>query len=244
MDTASPLRRLYLGYLSRMYALMHGLSKRNVLGMRLATLARWLPILVFAFGWWRNWAPWLLVALLFAIVWLNYSLWRARRDNYSRFVPGKDLLMAASRPEPLPPNQKITLLATGPFSVTGRESQLLLSPASYWRVPLGDHIVMAEEAPGRYLYQFFDGATLQDVRSGWILNGREPLESVAVTFLARWGPEYTQFGQLHGRSPDEGEASPKRVTIYLTAEDANDQRAVWHSIVHEARQARQPAHAA
>ena len=151
-----------------------------------------------------DWPSPVMVTLLLFVVWINYSLWRARRDNYSRFVPLSSNLQQAPTQPALPPNQRLTVRATGLFSVSGRESRLLLRPAHYWRVPLGDHIIMAEEGPGKFLYQFFDAHSLQELREGLLLFGPQPAATLAVSFLARWGPEYTRFGQVYEAGDHEG----------------------------------------
>ncbi len=240
MEALSPVSRLYYAYLSRMYALMYALSRRSFLGIRLATGARWLPIIALLVGWVMDWPSPVMIALLLFIVWINYSLWRARRDNYNRFVP------FSSGPPPelteavLPPNQRLVVRATGLFSVSGRENRLLLRPAQYWRVPLGDHIIMAEEEPGKFLYQFFDAHSLQELREGLLLFGPQPAVSLAVSFLARWGPEYTRFGQVYEAGDHDGPPA-KRVTIYLSTEDEALRRLIRETIISDARAARTAA---
>ena len=241
MDSVSPLRRLYYGYLSRAYALMHALNHRSFLGIRLSSLLRWLPILILLYGWLRRWPLALLIALVVLVIWINYSLWRAKRDNYNRFVPDGSSLMGTSELEPLPPNRKVNVQASGLFSVSGRENHLLLRPAEYWRVPLGEHVIMVEELPGKYLYQFFSAQSLQDVRGGWLLFGSRPFETLAITFLARWGPEYTRFGQLYEDGADDDLQPPKRITVYLSIPDEVVRRAVWQTIVNDARRVRSEA---
>lgn len=237
MEALSPIQRLYYATLSRMYALMYALSRRSFLGIRLATWARWLPIVALLVGWVRDWPSPVMIGLLLFIVWLNYSLWRAGRDNYNRFVP----LPSGPPPETteavLPPNQRLAVRVTGLFSVSGRENRLLLRPAQYWRVPLGDHIIMAEEETGKYLYQFFDAQSLQELREGLLLFGPHPKASLAVSFLAHWGPEYTRFGQVHEAGDHEGPPA-KRVTIYLSADDETIRRLIRETIVSDARAAR------
>ena len=237
MDSLSPLRRVYYSYLSRMYALLYAMSRRSFLGMRLSTLARWLPILALLVGLIADWPLPVMIGLLLVTIWIHYSFWRAKRDNYNRFIAHSAPPPAGQAMEPLPPNRKLPVRATGLFSVSGRENSLLLRPAHYWRVPLGDHVVMAEEDPGKYLYQFFDGRTLQEVQPGWLLFGARPVESLAVTFLARWGPEYTRFGPSH-ETGNDGLPPPKRVTVYLSAEDETVQRTIHQTIVEDARQTR------
>ena len=237
MENVSPWRRPYLGYLSRAYALMNALNRRSFLGIRLKSLARWLPIFLFLVAWWRNWPAPLLVMLLVFIVWVNYSLWRAKRDNYMRFVPTGDPLPEGDNPA-LPPNQKVPVRATGLFSVSGRENNLLLAPATYWRVPLGEHVVMVEEEPGKYLYQFFGARNLQTIQPGWLLFGAKPIESLAISFLGQWGPEYTRFGQVYETGDNSDLPPPKRLTVYLSTPDETIRRSIWQTIVHDARQAR------
>lgn len=238
MESIPPLRRAYYRYLGRAYALMHAINRRSILGIRFITLVRWLPIFILLYGWLRRWPAEVLVVLALFIIWLNYSLWRAGRDNFNRFVSDGSTLMDATALEPLPQNQKIPIEASGLFSVSGRENNLLFRPADYWRVPLGEHVVMVEEKPGKYLYQFFSANSLQDIRSGWLLYGSRPVETLAVTFLARWGPEYTKFGQVYEDGDDSGLPPPKRITIYLSTADAAIRQAIWHSIVSDARRAR------
>jgi hypothetical protein len=237
MDALSPLHRAYYAYLSRMYALAHGLYRRSFLGIRLGALARWLPIVALLVGWGMAWPPGVMIALLLVTLWINYSLWRAKRDNYNRFVPNRAAGDNTPEPATLPPNERVSLLATGLFSVSGRESRLLLRPAQYWRVPLGDHIVMAEEEPGKFLYQFFDARSLQELREGLLLFGPRPRATLAVSFLARWGPEFTRFGQEHETGHDDL-PPPRRVTVYLSAEDDATRRLVRDTIVSDARRAR------
>lgn len=238
MESMPPLRRAYYSYLGRAYALMHAINRRSILGIRLLTFVRWLPVLILLYGWLRRWPNGVLVALALLIVWLNFSLWRAKRNNYNRFVPDPVSLMDAASLEPLPANRKVSVEATGLFSVSGREDNLLLRPADYWRVPLGEHVIMVEERAGKFLYQFFSPESLQEVRSGWLLHGPNPIETVAVTFLSRWGPEYTRFGQAHEDSDDSDLPPARIVTVYLSAADAGVRRSVWHSIVSDARSAR------
>ncbi|HQF71671.1 MAG TPA: hypothetical protein PLH39_10375 [Promineifilum sp.] len=227
------LRRLTYAYLSRMYALMYFLSRRPFL----SALVRWLPLAALFIGWLQGWPPAALLVVALVAVWINYSLWRARRDNYNRFVADARPLGDAPPEPPLPPNQRLEVLATGLFSVSGRESRLFLRPARYWHVPLGDHIIMAEEEPGKYLYQFFSATTLQELREGLLLYGTQPTPALAVSFLARWGPEHTRFCQVYELGQDEG-PPPKRITVYLTSADENTRRLIRETIISTARRAR------
>ncbi len=238
MESQPAVKRAYYNYLSRAYSLFYTLSRRSFLGVSVIALARWLPILVLLIGWMQGWPTAVLLALLTLIVWFNYSLWRAKRSNYNRFVPDAAFTIQSGTLEPLPHNQKVTVQATGLFSVSGRETNLLLRPADYWRVPLGEHVVMAEERPAKFLYQFFNPESLQTIRRGWLLFGAHPIETLAVTFLAQWGPEYTRFGQSYELGDNSDLPPPKKVTIYLSASSEEVLQSIWHTIVHDARQSR------
>lgn len=230
MESLSPWRRAYYAYLGRTYALIRQIQRRSILGVRLLTLVRWLPAIVLLYGWLTQWPASILVILAALVLWINLSLWRAKRANYIRFVPDQASSIDLTSVDMVPANQKIPVEATGLFSVSGYEGTVLLRPASYWRVPLGDHVVMVEERPGKFLYQFFGTQTLQEVRTGWLLHGPNPIETVSVTFLVRWGPEYTQFGQAYENGDDGNLPPAKRVTIYLSTADMGIKRSIWHSI--------------
>lgn len=239
MHTLPPLRRVYYSYLSRMYALARAANTRYFLGI---TLRGWITLIgltILSLGLIRNWPLWALGLIVVVLVWLLLSMYLARRANYKRFVPDETSLMSIESPVMLEPNQKIDVEATGSFSVSGYDDNVLHSPAKYWRVPLGDHIVMVETKPGKFLYQFFAANTLQSVRNGWLVSGSQPREALAITFLSKWGPEYTKF-QVY----DDGQESAlaaKAVTIYLSFHNSEDRDAVWQTLVGDARQAREAA---
>lgn len=237
MDTLSPARKLYYSYLSTVYAAAHWLRHHSFLGIRLSSWLVLILLILLIVGWVRNWSDTLLIVLAVVLAWLAYSLWSSRRANYTRFVPDEAPIMAKGQLDPLPTGDKVDLLASGRFSVTSRESDLLLRPGKFWRVPLGDQIVMVEDRPGHFLYQFFDAESLQSIERGWLLFGRDVRLSLAVNFLARWGPEYTKFQVYEdGKGPAK---PPKPVTIYLTFSDDATRQAVWHTVVSEARRVRE-----
>lgn len=229
-----PLQRTFYACLGRSYALMRNIQRRSILGIRLLAFVRWLPLLVLFYGWLARWPSCILVFLAFIILWLNLALWHAGRTNYNRFIAGKPSPASVTPLDSLPANRKITVAATGLFSVSGHEDTLLLRPAEYWRVPLGDHVVMVQERPGKFLYQFFSPESLQEIRSGWLLHGPTPIETIAVTFLARWGPEYTRFGRDYDDRDDNALPPAKRITIYLSPTDVATRSLLWHSITGEA----------
>lgn len=240
MDSLPLHRRMVYRYLGRAYSITHSLATRTILGLRLVNLVRWPPVLLFLYGWLTGWPIGVQAGLILLIGWTNYSFWQAKRDNYTRFIVNKDFtIVTVDETRLLPPNKRIAARATGLFSVSGRESNLLLRPAAYWYVPLGEHVVMAEEKPGKFLYQFFSAQSLQNIQNGWLLFGSEPIDTLAITFLARWGPDYTRFGQVFEDGSDADLPPPRRVTIYICPLDKETGEAIRHTIVADARRARQ-----
>lgn len=237
MDNLTPLRRIQYGYLGRLYSFAYWAVNHRILGIYASNLLKWLPVLLLIYGWIRRWPALILLPLLLFILWIHASFWMARRANYNRFIRSETPHLASAELKPLAANQQVETQATGLFSVTSREDHVLLQPAKYWQVPLGEHIIMVEERPGKYLYQFFNAMTLQEVHQGWLIFGRQPRAALSVSFLSAWGPAYTNF-QIYELGNNHG-PPPRKQTIYLTFANEADRRAVWHTIVHDARQARQ-----
>jgi hypothetical protein len=211
----------------------------SILGLSLGWIVRrllFVPVLLGLLGRWGQWT-WLLlgVALLVSLVY-----WYAARVGYSRFVVKKEdtgVALAGKGVRPLPANEKVAVQATGLFSVRDSESFVLLQPAHYWQVPLGDHVVMVEHMPKSYVYQFFDAAGLQQVQEGWLIFGRELREALAVTFRTKWAPQFAQFEIRYYLQDDVEPEAPLR-TIYLSFANEADKQAVWHNIVQAGRQER------
>lgn len=231
MTPPTGVQQIYFAYLSRMYAFAYMTGRRRILGLRLSVWLWLVPLVVFAYGWWRDWSPVALAPLGLLIVWLVGTFRAARRANYTRFVASDVSLTDAASTAALPDDQRIELFATGTFGVTSRETDVLLQPATYWRVPRGEHVVMVEEKPGRFLYQFFEAGTLQDVSAGWLLYGPEPREALAVEFLANWGPAFTSF-TLYDRGERKSVSSTTQ-TIYLTFNNEADLLAVGQTIAYD-----------
>lgn len=212
-----------------MYGLVWRLDRDGLPGVRASTLARWLPVA----GWlwsWRAGAPvWLVAGLGLIIILANLVVWQARRDHYLQFAADEDPGPAIPYPALLPPNEKIAVAASGPFVVSGRSESLIQRPAHYWHVPAGDHIVMAQERPGTYLYQFFSAETIREVRSGWLLHGRQPARALAIRFSNSWGPEANAWDGADTATPAKARL-PKAVTIYLSGASAADHQRIWRGL--------------
>lgn len=221
-------QRLFYGYIGRVNALAHAAANRRLLGVSLGGWLALLLVLALLGGLLRSWPAWLLLLLLGGLVWMLVSFRAARRANFNHFLPTADPPPGSGSRPPIPPYERVPLHATGVFSVTGRDADVLSRPGHYWQVPLGDHIVMVEETPGKFAYQFFDARSLQSVRRGLLLIGTTPTSCLALTFLSSWGPDYTKFQQYDDGLPSKTPPRPR--TIYLSFADAETEQTVWHHI--------------
>ncbi len=229
-------KRFYYHYLGLVYGFTRWTNRRRLLGLRLSTLVKGLAFAPLLWVWRQDGGDWplgLALVLGLGVLWLY---WRARRVGYMKFV-GEETAVPSDNLEPLPPNQRIALTASGIFGVSNREERHLLVPAEAWRTPLGDHTVMIQPQPGRFLYQFFNGATLQTVRRGCLIHGLTFHNVLAVAFLSSWGEEQVSLRGLYQGEDGIGQ-NRKRRTIYLCFDDADAERAFWHTIVYDARERR------
>jgi hypothetical protein len=158
--------------------------------------------------------------------------WKVKRDGYIRF------LRAADRPDREPhdflaDNEKVTALATGSFSVSNHEAYVLQRPAEYWRVPIGDHAIMVEREPGKFLYQFVQAGSLQNVEGGYLIFGRQPQEALAITFLTTWGPEFSEITPRQFMPSSNHTPAKLERKIYLTFSNAFDREMVWHNLLRD-----------
>lgn len=234
MHDLSPLQRLQIETLGRLYAFAYVTSIRRFLSGRLSSWIKLGTLTLFFVSLLLGWPVWITLSLLALTVWVRFFYWRARRRGYSRFVPEADAVAPPESSAPLPPNKRIKLRATGAFALSTREESVLLRPAEYWRVPLGDHVVMAEKVPGTFLYQFFNGETVEQLEVGWLVFGQDPLRTLAITFCTEWGPEFTDLSQLYYVGNGDGAPCQQR-TILLSFEDEAALTAVWQTI-HRAQQ--------
>ena len=240
MRNISFLRKVYLGYLGRVYTFAYFSSRRRFLGIKFSTLLKWVTTGLVIAAWILDWGGVVLGITLFLAVWVRWLYWRAARTGYSRFIADEAAVIPTAQLDPLPANRRIQLRATGTFCLNDREEYVLLRPAEYWQVPLGEHIVMVQSGRDRFLYQFFNASTLQEVQRGWLIFGSRPLDTLAVTFLGRWGPSASDYGQaFYVGGGNNSDANLKKNTIYFTFQDGVEQEAVWHTIVSDARRARQ-----
>jgi hypothetical protein len=214
------------------YALAYFTAHNSFLGLRWSGWIKWTILIFTVAAWIGRWSRyWVIIgAVLYLIVLFFY--WRVKRQGYIRFL--------AARKQPsqeagyyLADNRKVKALATGAFSVSRHQAYVLQKTAQYWRVPVGDHAIMVEHEPGKFLYQFIQAGALQRVESGFLIFGRRPQEALAVTFLTTWGPE---FGDTSPRQLMAGtNHTPAKLeqTIYLTFEDTADRRLVRQNLMRD-----------
>ncbi len=223
------MTQLYHSYLATVYAFAYRTSQRRLLGFALSTWARALALALLLTAWTQSWHTLWLVVTIALFVWVMAVYWRARRAGYAKFVPDLNALLGREDTPPLPDNQRVELRATGIFTVNRREGYLLLRPAEYWRVPRGEHVVMARTEQDRFLYQFFSSDNLQQVQSGRLLYGRGLPNSLAVTFLQpKQSVDVVQFD--FSAAAEEPASSKQKRTIYFTFEDAATHQLVWRQI--------------
>jgi hypothetical protein len=220
--------------LSRLYGILYWSRQQQLFGLSLRAWFVVLPLVVAFVGLAQDWplpAVLLLLALAPSVLLLNSF---AARAGYKRFVPEEGMALddefAAPREE-----HRIPLRATGVFSVHDREDYVLARPAEYWRVPLGQHVFMVQQYPGRFLYQIINPEHVESVQPGYLLSGRRPQKAIALHFLASWGPQFAYEPSFQYVGDDE-EPPPANViprTVYLTFENDADRHAVWKSLLLE-----------
>lgn len=232
MHDISGVKRIYYAYLGRALALAYITQKRRFLGVSWAGWLKLVTLVLFFAVWLLRWPAWLGISAAALLVWLWFSYWRARRMDYNKFVVDKTAVTPDPSPRPpLNANHKVPLYASGVFAVKDREAFVLLRPAEFWYVPLGDHIIMVEQFTKSYLYQFFDAQTLLKVQAGWMLFGKRPLHTLKLTFLEQWGEagEKVRAQTLENTPAADKQKLPQR-TVYLTFDTHERLNLVWHTI--------------
>jgi len=213
-----------------LYSFLHATVRRSILG---ATIRSWLvntPVLLALFlpllGYSVTWT--VLILVLDAMLRLLY--WKARRDGYVYFA-AENALQPNDGTLALATNRKVPIRATGIFGTKNWEEYILARPADYWRVPLGDHAIMVQYSPSRFLYQFIQPDAVESLESGVICCGAQPKNALAITYLSKWVPETQDVNFLFYAPSDEDNGTRKRRRIYLAFEDAKTKDTVWQSFI-------------
>jgi hypothetical protein len=233
MADLSTIESFKIRLMGVLYALAYFTAHRSFLGARLSTWLKWMPILFMLAAWLNRWPPYW---FLFGAAWfagLQYFYWRVKSQGYIRFLAVPEQSRKSDE-DLLGNNKKVKILATGRFSVSSHEAYVLLRPADYWRVPIGDHAIMVEHKPGKYLYQFVQSGALQAVESGYLIFGRRPQEALAVTFLTTWGPEFAQYTPKQFMTSTNHTPAKLERTIYLSFANPEERRQVHHNLLQDA----------
>ncbi len=237
MEHVSLPKRIYYRYLGTMYWLIHWTDNRRVLGIKASSGIRLLSLLPLVMAWVQGWNRAGVIAALLLFIWIQFSYWRGRRNGYYRFIRADVELLSTSEIKPLPKNQHVAVSATGIFSLKDWESNVVFRPAEYWQVPLGDHALMVQHEPGRFLYQFFNAESMQHLQKGWLLFGSQPSPALSISFLSTWGPEFNE-DEFSLRGNSKKKAAEKRRQIYLSFENEAQEEAVWNNLLFDARRVR------
>lgn len=212
-------------------AAVYQAHQRHFLGYRLASWLQLLPLglalVVRAQG---GWMGWLVVGLALALT-VHLLFWLVRRAGYIRFVVAPVAPLSNSS-HALADGRHLSVRASGVFGLMDRETHVVEQPAECWRVPVGEHVLMVQERPGRFLYEFLQPENVQDVQPGRLIFGPHPRLALAVRFLSTWGPEAA--GYEHGHYLRNTDHLPKKAkTIYLTFETEQERQMVWRNLKRE-----------
>ena len=242
MENFSLPKRLYLAYLGRALALTYFSQRRQILWIPISSWLKGLSFAFIVFALIFRWGQTAVFITLFIFFWIQFSYWRAGKMGYNKFVVDETGVLPQAAHGLVAPNEKITVRASGTFAVSHRDSTLFMHPAEYWRAPLGDHIIMVQESQTQYLYQFFTTETLQKIEKGWIIFGKEPLQTLALTIQNAWGPDFNNNAiQYYVGGGQTTNGKQRLKTIYFTFDQQEELNRVWGSIVTSMRQARMEA---
>ena len=237
MHNFSLFKRIFYHYIGAMYWLIYWTETHKFLGLRLSTLIRLFALALPFLAWIQRFGDIALLLSILFFIWIQFSYWRARRTGYYRFVAANNELLATEQIAPLPANKRIPVCATGIFSLKDWEKNVVFVPAEYWQVPLGDHAIMVQHEPGRYLYQFINTTLLQNLSQGWLLFGSRPNPAISITFLSTWGPEFGEQ-DISLLRKNSNKPVEKVRTIFLSFDDEAFEEAVWHNLLFDARRVR------
>jgi hypothetical protein len=217
------------------YAILHATVRHTFIG---ATIRGWLinlPLLVALFLVLTGEPIGRIIVIVVAALLLRLLYWKARRDGYVRFLdeetphPGEGVTVVGE-------SEKVPVKATGVFSVKDWQEYILAGAAEYWRVPMGDHAVMVNYAPGRFMYQFIRLGSIEQIQAGLLFHSRQPQKALAITFLTSWGPESEDPNFMFYAPSDESDPARKQRKMFLAFEDMAARDSVWLSLLSNGRQ--------
>jgi hypothetical protein len=220
---------------SLLYSFLYASSKRLFFGPTYKGWLTNLPLLVALFLVLLRWPIAWPVGLVGASLILRLLYWKARRDGYVCFVPEMAQQPAAGAAA-LADNVTVLMRATGAFSVKDWEEYVLARPARYWRVPMGDHAIMVQRAPGRFLYQFLRFGAIEAIKAGLLWHSARPYRGLAITYMSSWGPESEDPNFMFYAPSDEGNPALKRRDMFLAFQDKAARDSVWQNLLRDGQQ--------
>ena len=229
------LKSIYYNYLSYLYWFTHYTSTHKVLGIRLSTIVKLLAITLVLMAWFYRWGDIPIILTIVLLAWIFTAYWRAGRSGYFQFVAENTAQANDQAYKKLQPYRRVSCIATGIFSVQDWEKNVLLRPAAYWQAPRGDHGLMVEHEPHRYLYQFFNVSKMQDLHRGWLLYGPHPRPALSISYLSIWGPEFAQE-QYSIFGSDRKPVEPKLRTIYISFSSKEEEEVICQNILNDIQQ--------
>ncbi len=174
-------------------------------------------------------SPLIALGILLAIL-MRLLYWRAKVAGYKRFIVIGDQ-HGPQEAVGLGNNNKVSTCASGRFSIREMEEYVLHRPAQVWRVPLGDHTIMVEKSPGRFLYEFIQPKAIETVESGLLCFRSQPEPALAITYLSSWGPESEEINFQFYAPSKKSESAKLRRVVYLSFDQLADKNAVWSSLL-------------
>ena len=212
-----------------LYALLYYTERKRILGFTISGWLKNLPWLFALFAWpFGLGLAWSIAGIALAIV-IRLLYWRGKRVGYIRFISEENGRLSPDS-ESIANNQKVSVRASGAFSVHSSETYVRQHPAQYWRVGMGDHALMVNNSSGRYLYQFIQPGGLEKVVPGKLCTGRNAEPSLEVTYLGNWGPESTDISFMFYAPENEKKQAKLRRKIYLAFDSLEQRGLVWKSL--------------
>jgi hypothetical protein len=213
-----------------LYTFLYHTASRDLMGLTIEGLLKFLPLLFSLLAWLVDLGVgWILVGIFLAIL-FRILYWRGRRAGYIRFIP-EDYRKPPASKETIADDQRVEIHASGIFSVRNWERYVRQHSGRYWRVGMGDHAVMVDYPPNRYLYQFIQPKGLIDVVPGTLFSGWDPHPALEVSFLSNWGPDSPDVDFMFYSRKENGKQKQIDRRIYLAFEDFEHRALVWNSLV-------------
>jgi hypothetical protein len=212
-----------------LYAMLYYTERKRILGFAIAGWLKNLPWLFALFAWpFGLDLAWIIAGIVLAIV-IRILYWRGKRVGYIRFISEENQQLSSDS-ESIAADQKVSVRASGTFSVKSWETYVRQHPGQYWRVGMGDHALMINYSSGRFLYQFIRPGGLEKVIPGKLCTGRKAEPTLEITYLSNWGPETNDVSfMFYARENDKKRAKLRR-KIYLSFDTLEQRGNVWKSL--------------